>query len=101
MKPGFLPQLAGSGSLTERERFRSVYRFDWLRLKSAFEELDRRYPDSSRTLNFFCWFAWHYGDRATAAELVKRLAGQWTPDSAEVWRNPSGFEQVRRWLATP
>ena len=92
-------RVAMTAMLVERQDFRTVYLFQWPRLKAALEELNTRYPASRRTLNFLCWFAWHYDDRATAARTLAQLGPDWTTDSAEIWLKPQVLEQMRSWAA--
>jgi len=67
----------------------------WGRLKGAFADLDRAFPDSSLIVNVFCALALRYGDVATARSLFERIDGHWSADSSDVWRSRARFEAAR------
>jgi hypothetical protein len=82
-------------ALVEREKIATEYPFEYRRLKQAFEELDARYPNSGRTINFYAWFALTYGDLPTAHPLLDRISRNWTRDADEVWGSRTRFDQAR------
>lgn len=88
------------GQFTERDQFRRIYNFSWQRLKKGFAELDRDFPNSSWTLNFYAWFACHYEDRPTAQEVLRRLENHWDDDAADAWGDRSNFDKCRQWAFT-
>jgi hypothetical protein len=88
-------------ALVEHSKIVTEYPFDYQRLKKAFQELDNRYPNSGRTINFFAWFAFTYGDLDTARPLMDRIAREWTTDGDEVWGGRAQFERARASASSP
>jgi hypothetical protein len=82
-------------ALTERGKIVKEYPFDYKVIKSGFQDLDGRYPNSSRTINFYAWFSLTYGDIATARPLIDRIARDWTLDADEVWGSRAFFDRVQ------
>ncbi len=69
--------------------------FDWPRMKEGFEELARRYPESVRNKNAFCFYAYAADDKTTARRLSAELGGRYAP---EVWGKDASFRPLERWL---
>lgn len=81
-------------ALKEGSKIVTGYPFEYKRLKEAFQDLDARYPNSGRTINFYAWFALTYGDLPTARPLLERIARDWTTDGDEVWGGRAYFDRA-------
>ncbi len=68
--------------------------FDWQKMKQGFRDLMERYPKSDRNLQAFARYAWAANDKATAAEIFKKLGDDWYSD---IWGNRDRFEYARKW----
>jgi hypothetical protein len=101
MGPIMYARIAIVVALQERSRIATDYPFEYKRLKEAFHELDHRYPNSGRTVNFYAWFALTYGDTATARPLMDRIAREWTDDGDEVWGGRTSFDRARASVSGP
>ena len=88
-------------ALVERSKIVTAYPFEYKRIKEAFQDLDGRYPNSGRTINFYAWFALVYGDLATARPLLDRIAQEWTTDGDEVWGGRAKFDHYRAAASGP
>ncbi len=66
----------------------------WQKTKQGFIDIERSYPNSPYTLNFFCRFACVAGDKKTARALFQRIGNI---PYTEVWEGRANFEKWRRW----
>lgn len=84
--------------LLDAETFRTEYPFSWPRLRHGLDELNRRFPDSSRTINLYGWLACRYQDVDAAREVMPRLS--WGADSEmeEIWKQKSRFDACKQWV---
>lgn len=67
----------------------------WERLRSAFRDLDKAFPNSSFNVDAFCALAVRYGDVATARSLFARIGDGGSGDATEVWGTRARFEAAR------
>lgn len=82
------------------DNFRSQYAFSWPRLKRGLDELDRRFPNSSRTINVYGWFACRYRDAEAAREIMPRLSWGSDRDTDEIWKQKNTFDACKQWLGS-
>lgn len=90
-------RVAAIAQLHDGNTFRTQYPFSWPRLKRGLDELDRRFPNSARTINLYGWFACRYRDVEAARTVMPRLG--WGVDEAkEIWEEKSTFDACNQWL---
>jgi len=71
-----------------------TYGFSYDRLKIAFKDLLKQYPDSNYHINSFCLIASLYKDKKTARELFEVIGDNWEWD---VWDYRRVFDKYRSW----
>jgi hypothetical protein len=99
-------RIASVGLLTEGDKFPSVYPdLKWERIRSGLLEIDKYYPDSTRTYHLLARFAWVFHDKDTARMAQQRLTDHIDTDVVNFWWNPYNFQGARKWAledpATP
>lgn len=72
-------------------------RADWKRMKTAFDDLVKRYPDMWN-LNGYAWFACAAGDQAVAKNLFSRIGDEVEP---EIWKTRQAYKRCQRWAQQP
>jgi len=73
------------------------YGFSYDRLKTAFQDLLKRYPHSNYHMNSFCLIASLYKDKKIAKELFEKIGDNWHWD---VWDYRRVFDKYRNWAYT-
>jgi len=99
-------RIASVGLLTEGDKFPSVYPdLHWERIRSGLLEIDKNYPDSTRTYHLLARFAWVFRDKDTARSAQLRLTDHIDTDVVNFWWTPYNFLGARKWAlqdpATP
>jgi hypothetical protein len=99
-------RIATVGLLTEGDKLSSVYpNLQWERIRSGLLEIDKHYPDSTRTYHLLARFAWVFRDKDTARNAQQRLTDHIDTDVVNFWWTPYNFIDARRWAlqdpATP
>ena len=90
-------RIATVGLLIEGDKYRATYpRLSWDRILDGLRQIEKRYPDSTRTAHLLARFAYVYEDRAVAREALLRLKSGWRSDF-EYWGKPSAFVKAYRW----
>jgi hypothetical protein len=81
----------------EWDKLRETYpRLSWDRIQDGLRQIDKRYPDSTRTFHLLAHFAYLFEDRAVAREALSRLSNGWMAD-VEYWRTPATFRKAWAW----
>ncbi len=93
---GMYVRVAVNALLLEPRDTLHLYTFSWPRLKRGLHDLDRAFPNSSRTVNYMAYLACLYKDAPLANEALRRLGDSWDGDAQEVWHTPSSKEVCRR-----
>jgi hypothetical protein len=79
------------------DKIREIYpRLSWDRIENGLRQMNRRYPDSTRTYHLLARFAYLYGDRAVAQEAFSRLTNGWRSD-VQYWGAPAAFKKAYAW----
>jgi hypothetical protein len=79
---------------TKNTAFFQQHGFSWPRTRKGFEEFDKRYPDSSTSLNCFALLACIARDEEATRTLLDRLG----PNRIRgYWPNEGLFEECRDW----
>jgi len=86
---GMYLRVAINALLVDREASLRLYTFSWPRLKRGLRDLDRAFPNSSRTVNYMGYLACLYQDAPLAAEALGRLGDSWDGDAQEAWGTPA------------
>lgn len=99
-------RIASVGLLTEGDKFPTVYPdLQWERVRSGLLEIDKYYPDSTRSYHLLARFAWVFRDKDTARNAQQRLTDHIDTDVVNFWWTPYNFLNARKWAlqdpATP
>ena len=83
--------------MIDGDNLRETYpRLSWDRIQDGFRQIDKLYPDSTRTFQLLARFAYLYQDRAVAREAFARLKNGWRAD-VDYWRTPDAFQKAYVW----
>ena len=93
---GMYVRVAINALALDREEALRLYNFSWPRLKRGLRDLDRAFPNSSRTVNIMAYLACLYQDAPLAQEALGRLGDTWDGDAQEMWGTRAAKAACRR-----
>jgi hypothetical protein len=70
---------------------------NWARMRTGFEDMMKRHPESLWNLNAFAYFAVRAKDQPTALKLFGELKGRFAP---AIWGTSKKFEAAEIWART-
>jgi len=91
-------RIAAVGLLADGDKLPQVYPdLEWERIRKGLLEIDKQFPDSTRTHHLLARFAWVFRDKDTAREAQARLTDHIDTDVVNFWWTPYNFLAARKW----